>query len=162
MKNWIQKYGFWLLIASAALFWIYRQWPHSIAIEDIQLQEPSGQITPLMISEDSITIIHFYAHWCGPCMRELPEIAQVRKTYQSAGVSIICVTDDDFSFIDDLKSRTGLKIFKTSSLKDLKVFSIPMTYIYNRKGQQTQRTKGSLEWLDPNTLKQILKDNNHE
>jgi len=46
MKIWIQKYGFWLLMAGIAIFWLYRQWPHNIAIEDIQLEDPSGQIKP--------------------------------------------------------------------------------------------------------------------
>jgi thiol-disulfide isomerase/thioredoxin len=158
MKNWIQKYGFWILVSGVAIFWIYRQWPHSIAIQDIQTEQRDGQIVPLTIAEDSITIVHFYAHWCGPCMRELPEIAQVSKAYQSAGVSIICITDDDFSFIDDIKSRTALNIKRTPSLKDLKVFSIPMTYIYNHKGEQVQRIEGPFEWSDPNTLKEILKN----
>ena len=158
MKNWIQKYGFWILISGVAIFWIYRQWPHSIAIQDIQTEQRDGQIVPLTIAADSITIVHFYAHWCGPCMRELPEIAHVRKAYQSAGVSIICITDDNFSFIDDIKSRTALNIIRTPSLKDLKVFSIPMTYIYNRKGEQVQRIEGPFEWSNPNTLKEILKN----
>lgn len=158
MKNWIQKYGFWILVSGVAIFWIYRQWPHSIAIQDIKTQQRDGQIVPLTIAADSITIVHFYAHWCGPCMRELPEIAQVKKAYQSAGVSIICITDDDFSFIDDIKSRTALNIKRTPSLKDLKVFSIPMTYIYNHKGEQVQRIEGPFEWSDPNTLKEILKN----
>ncbi len=158
MKNWIQKYGFWILVSGVAIFWIYRQWPHSIAIQDIKTEQRDGQIVPLTIAEDSITIVHFYAHWCGPCMRELPEIAQVKKAYQSAGISIICITDDDFSFIDDIKSRTALNIKRTPSLKDLKVFSIPMTYIYNHKGEQVQRIEGPFEWSDPNTLKEILKN----
>ncbi len=157
MKNWIQKYGFWILISGVAIFWIYRQWPHNIAIQDIQTEQRDGQIVPLTIAADSITIVHFYAHWCGPCMRELPEIAQLKKAYQSAGVSIICVTDDDFSFIDDIKSRTALNVIRTPSLKDLKVFNIPMTYIYNHKGEQVQRIEGPFEWSDPNTLKEILK-----
>ena len=86
------------------------------------------------------------------------QVPFVKKAYQSAGVSIICITDDDFSFIDDIKSRTALNIIRTPSLKDLKVFSIPMTYIYNRKGEQVQRIEGPFEWSDPNTLKEILKN----
>lgn len=157
MKGWLQKYLFWILVGALALYWLYRQWPHNIAIKDIIVQQPNGEIEPLNISKDSITIVHFYAHWCGPCMRELPEIAEQQRTFQQAGISIICVTDDDFDFIEDIQSRTQLKIFKTPSLKDLKVFSIPMTYIYDAKGHQVQRFEGPFEWSNPTTITEILK-----
>jgi thiol-disulfide isomerase/thioredoxin len=111
----------------------------------------------LTIAKDSITIVHFYAHWCGPCMRELPEIAEFQDIYQKAGISIICVTDDAFEFVEDFKNRSQLKILRTPSLKDINVFSIPMTYIYNQKGEQVQRIEGPFEWSNPNTLTEILK-----
>jgi thiol-disulfide isomerase/thioredoxin len=157
MKKWIQKYGFWILISGVAIFWIYRQWPHNIDIQNIPIEQNDGQIVPLTIAKDSITIVHFYAHWCGPCMRELPEIAEFQDIYQKAGISIICVTDDAFEFVEDFKNRSQLKILRTPSLKDINVFSIPMTYIYNQKGEQVQRIEGPFEWSNPNTLTEILK-----
>lgn len=157
MKGWLQKYLFWVLLGVLAMYWFYRQWPHSIAVNEIMVQQNNGSIASLNISKDSITIVHFYAHWCGPCMRELPEIAEQKKAFQQAGISIICVTDDDLAFIDDISSRTQLKIFKTPSLKDLKVFSIPMTYIYDAKGNQVKRIEGPFEWSNPSSIEEILK-----
>ena len=141
------------------IYWAYRQWPHNIAIQDIPIEQNDGQIVPLTIAKDSITIVHFYAHWCGPCMRELPEIAEFQDVYQKAGISIICITDDTFDFIEDIKNRSQLKILRTPSLKDINVFSIPMTYIYNQKGEQVQRIEGPFEWSNPNTMNEILKNN---
>jgi thiol-disulfide isomerase/thioredoxin len=159
MKSWLQKYLFWIFISGFVIYWAYRQWPHNIAIQDIPIEQSDGPIVPLTIAKDSITIVHFYAHWCGPCMRELPEIAEFQDVYQKAGISIICITDDAFNFIEDIKNRTRLKIFKTPSLKDINVFSIPMTYIYNQKGEQVQRIEGPFEWSNPNTMNEILKNN---
>ena len=159
MKSWLQKYLFWIFISGLVIYWAYRQWPHNIAIQDIPIEQNDGQIVPLTISKDSITIVHFYAHWCGPCMRELPEIAEFQDVYQKAGISIICITDDAFDFIEDIKNRSQLKILRTPSLKDINVFSIPMTYIYNQKGEQVQRIEGPFEWSNPNTMNEILKNN---
>lgn len=159
MKNWLQKYLFWIFISGLVIYWVYRQWPHNIAIQDIPIEQNDGQIVPLTIAKDSITIVHFYAHWCGPCMRELPEIAEFQDVYQKAGISIICITDDAFDFIEDIKNRSQLKILRTPSLKDINVFSIPMTYIYNQKGEQVQRIEGPFEWSNPNTMNEILKNN---
>lgn len=159
MKSWLQKYLFWIFISGLVVYWAYRQWPHNIAIQDIPIEQNDGQIVPLTIAKDSITIVHFYAHWCGPCMRELPEIAELQDVYQKAGISIICITDDAFDFIEDIKNRSQLKILRTPSLKDINVFSIPMTYIYNQKGEQVQRIEGPFEWSNPNTMNEILKNN---
>jgi thiol-disulfide isomerase/thioredoxin len=159
MKSWLQKYLFWIFISGLVIYWAYRQWPHNIAIQDIPIEQNDGQIAPLTIAKDSITIVHFYAHWCGPCMRELPEIAEFQDVYQKAGISIICITDDAFDFIEDIKNRSQLKILRTPSLKDINVFSIPMTYIYNQKGEQVQRIEGPFEWSNPNTMNEILKNN---
>ncbi len=159
MKSWLQKYLFWIFISGLVIYWAYRQWPHNIAIQDIPIEQNDGQIVPLTIAKDSITIVHFYAHWCGPCMRELPEIAEFQDVYQKAGISIICITDDAFDFIEDIKNRSQLKILRTPSLKDINVFSIPMTYIYNQKGEQVQRIEGPFEWSNPNTMNEILKNN---
>jgi thiol-disulfide isomerase/thioredoxin len=159
MKSWLQKYLFWIFISGLVIYWAYRQWPHNIAIQDIPIEQNDGQIVPLTIAKDSITIVHFYAHWCGPCMRELPEIAEFHDVYQKAGISIICITDDAFDFIEDIKNRSQLKILRTPSLKDINVFSIPMTYIYNQKGEQVQRIEGPFEWSNPNTMNEILKNN---
>lgn len=159
MKSWLQKYLFWIFISGLVVYWAYRQWPHNIAIQDIPIEQNDGQIVPLTIAKDSITIVHFYAHWCGPCMRELPEIAELQDVYQKAGISIICITDDAFDFIEDIKNRSQLKILRTPALKDINVFSIPMTYIYNQKGEQVQRIEGPFEWSNPNTMNEILKNN---
>ena len=159
MKSWLQKYLFWIFISGLVIYWAYRQWPHNIAIQDIPIEQNDGQIVPLTIAKDSITIVHFYAHWCGPCMRELPEIAEFQDVYQKAGISIICITDDAFDFIEDIKNRSQLKILRTPSMKDINVFSIPMTYIYNQKGEQVQRIEGPFEWSNPNTMNEILKNN---
>lgn len=158
MKAFTQKYGFWILVVGFAVYWVYRQWPHNIAIKEIVIEDKNGQLSSLSINSDSVTVIHFFAHWCGPCMRELPEIAEYRKQLNERGIAIICITDDDFSFIADLRNRTHLSIFKTPSLKDLNVFSIPMTYIYNRKGDQVERIEGPLEWSNQSTFEQFLKN----
>lgn len=162
MKSWLQKYLFWIFISGLVIYWAYRQWPHNIAIQDIPIEQNDGQIAPLTIAKDSITIVHFYAHWCGPCMRELPEIAANQASFRQAGISIICITDDSFAFIKDIHSRTQLKIFKTPSLKDLNVFSIPMTYIYDAEGHQVKRIEGPFDWNNPTTIKEILNTKNHE
>lgn len=158
MKSWFQKYLFWIFICGLLIYWAYRQWPHNIAIQDIPIEQKNGQIVPLTIAQDSITIVHFYAHWCGPCMRELPEIAEFQDDYRKAGISIVCITDDETNFIDDIKNRTHLNIIRTPSLKDIHVFSIPMTYIYNHKGEQLDRIEGPFEWSNPSKLEEILKN----
>lgn len=153
----IKKYGFWILLGAVAIYWGYRKWPHEIAVEDIQVYNDQNQLENYLISGDSALIVHFFASWCGPCMRELPEWASHLKELKAAGFQVVCITDDTPAIVQRLKDNYILPIKRTESLQDLNVFSIPMSYIYNTNGQQVKRIEGPLEWSNPELINELQK-----
>lgn len=153
----IKKYGFWILLGAVAVYWGYRKWPHEIAVEDIQVYNDQNQLENYIISGDSALIVHFFASWCGPCMRELPEWASHLKELRAAGFQVVCITDDTPAIVQRLKDNYNLPIERTESLHDLNVFSIPMSYIYNTKGNQVKRIEGPLEWSNPELINELQK-----
>ena len=40
-------------------------------------------------------MVNFWATWCGPCRREIPELVKLHKEFQSRGVEIIGLTTED-------------------------------------------------------------------
>jgi thiol-disulfide isomerase/thioredoxin len=152
----IKKYGFWIFLIALAGYWGYRKWPHEISISEIQI-EKEGKLIPVTLRGDSALVVHYFASWCGPCMKELPEWVDHLKELRAEGFQVVCITDDSPSIVNRIKDNYNLPIERTESLNDLNVFSIPMTYIYNAKGIQVKRIEGPLDWSNPELIVELNK-----
>lgn len=60
---------------------------------DFSAPNPDGKIVSLndVVSKGKITIIDFWAAWCGPCRRENPNIVKIYEKYHDKGLEIIGV-----------------------------------------------------------------------
>lgn len=54
------------------------------------------------INSDTTYIINFWATWCSPCVKELPEFDSIGKVYSSAKVKVLLVSMD---FKEDLATK---------------------------------------------------------
>jgi thiol-disulfide isomerase/thioredoxin len=159
---WLQRYGFWMALLVGISIYVYTQWPHQIAMNDIVIYDKTYQKTlPLKTETDSTTIVHFYAHWCGPCMKELPDLMAIKKTLNQNGCRLVLITDDPLTIKMQFEQKFKTPIEGTPSLKSLNVFSIPMTYFYDRQGNIISREEGMCAW-DVDFIDNKLKQMNHE
>lgn len=60
-------------------------------IKSMQYDELSSRI---LVSNDTLYVLNFWATWCKPCIGELPYFEQSNKDYKSAPVKIILVNLD--------------------------------------------------------------------
>lgn len=104
-----------------------------------------------------IVVLNFWATWCPPCLRELPELAAFHRDRTNAGVTVIGVSIDD-------PPEPALRNFLKRSPPPYPVFvadplsreafggvsQIPETWIIGRNGQVIARYLGpiSREELD--------------
>ena len=61
---------------------------------DLQLLSVDGRTVNLKEFEGKLVLIDFWATWCGPCMRELPEVKEVYDTWHEKGFEIIGISFD--------------------------------------------------------------------
>lgn len=47
------------------------------------------------IQENRLTMLNFWATWCGPCVGEMPDLAELHKNYADKGFQIIGVMVDE-------------------------------------------------------------------
>ena len=104
---------------------------------------PEGKIITLKESLGKVTIIDFWASWCGPCRMENPNVVAIYNEFHDKGLNIIGVSlDKDETKWKEAIAKDGLTWTHVSNLKFwdepiaklYSVESIPATFILDENG----------------------------
>jgi thiol-disulfide isomerase/thioredoxin len=126
-----------------------------------QMYDLSGQSFQLKDVLGAVTVLNFWATWCGPCRLELPELQQLAKEFGGKGVSVLAINVDmpaapeeaTVRMLEVLKPR--VEAFVRASGVTLPVFimdgatsgafgidRIPLTLLVDRNGHPLQIYSG--------------------
>jgi thiol-disulfide isomerase/thioredoxin len=61
----------------------------------MQFTDIDGNQVNLANMKGKIVLIDFWATWCGPCLREIPQVLQVYDKYHQKGLEIIGISFDE-------------------------------------------------------------------
>lgn len=146
------------ILLAGFYFYRYKRAP-DLTLEVIYVENNQGITTSLTEAAKSANVIHFYASWCGPCMREMQILQKEYANLVSKGIKIICVTDDTWDKIETLKSKMPkeLEFYRINSLKDINVYTIPATFFVNSNGQLVKKQLDVCAWEDQAYIDDIIK-----
>lgn len=107
-----------------------------------------------IISNNKLTMVNYWATWCGPCVGEIPDLQKINEEYADKGFSIIGVLigDDDYDGARQFISDTGVTypvvlpegVFYTLASG---IQAIPTTMFFDSNGQQVGETQiGSMSY----------------
>ena len=113
---------------------------------DFKMNDTDGnEISALKeAAKHKITVIDFWASWCGPCLREMPALVSTYDKYKDKGLGIIGVSlDKDSTSWKEAVKRLDMKWVQVSDLqgwdnaaaKMFGVQSIPFTVIIDSEGK---------------------------
>ena len=96
--------------------------------------------------EGKVIYIDFWASWCAPCLRSMPEAKQLREEYKDKEIIFIYLAFNDekprwkvpeskheISYLSESYFITNSKTAQT--IIDLKVGTIPRYLLFNKKGE---------------------------
>lgn len=111
---------------------------------DFSAPTPDGQLLNLNDKLGKVTLIEFWASWCGPCRRENPNLVKIYKNFKDKGFEIIGVSLDKSkaqwtrAISDDYLTWhhvSNLKFWQDPLAKLYKVSAIPVSFILDEKGK---------------------------
>ena len=113
-------------------------------------------------------LLHFWASWCGPCRREMPEIQRLAMRFSQDKLVILMVNtaeDEDtvFSFMAEVGLDTGSLLDRDGRVTEAwKPRGLPTSFLIDPAGRVQFQVIGGREWSNPayiNFLKQLTGEN---
>ena len=132
--------------------------------QDIFLLNLNDKKEELKVSKKEITIMNFWATWCPPCIKEIPQLLEIKRKYHD-NINLIFVTMDlnvDAvipKFLKKYKFKK-MKMYKDSQMQlseQLGVKILPTTIIFDQNINEISRIDGLIDWLDTKNIKVIEK-----
>ena len=122
---------------------------------DFTLADLEGKPWSLKSLQGKVVLVNFWATWCPPCRKEMPDLESLYKQFQKQGLVILAISDEDASkvkpFIAEQEISYTVLLDPGRKVNTLfHVMGIPKTFIYDRSG------KLAAESIDMRTRKQFL------
>ncbi|MFZ1730395.1 MAG: TlpA disulfide reductase family protein [Bacteroidota bacterium] len=93
--------------------------------------------------EGKVVMLNFWATWCGPCKREIPDFIAMQDAYRDKGFEIVGISLDDptaTAEVAQFVKQQGINydiVYGNGNVTQAYggVQSIPTTFLINRKGE---------------------------
>ena len=102
-----------------------------------------------------VVVVNFWATWCPPCRKEMPDLETLYKRFKDEGLVILAISDEDHgevkSFVEREKVSYPILLDPGRKVNELfEVEGIPKSFVYDRTGKLVAQS------IDMRTQKQFL------
>jgi len=106
---------------------------------DFTLTDLSGKNWNLKNLSGKIVLVNFWATWCPPCRKEMPDLDTLYQRFKERGLVVLAISDEDAGtvkpFIADHHVGYPVLLDPGRKVNDLfRVQGIPKSFLYDRKG----------------------------
>ena len=125
---------------------------------DFTLTDLQGKAWTLQALRGKVVLVNFWATWCDPCRREMPDLETLYRRFKNQGLLVLAISDDDAGKVKQLivgkRFTYPVLLDPGRKVTDLfRVEGIPKSFVYDREGKLVSqaidmRTRGQfLEML---------------
>ncbi|HTI68214.1 MAG TPA: TlpA disulfide reductase family protein [Caulobacteraceae bacterium] len=118
----------------------------------------AGKTLRISDLKGQVLVVNLWATWCGPCVKEMPTLAALQKTYEGKPVKVVAISIDTAKDTDKAKAfiarHAPLAFYQDASLELPFAFKppapgFPTTVLFDRLGQERGRVSGDTDWSTP-------------
>ena len=104
-----------------------------------QSTPPKGDTAPEVLASGKVTVVHFFASWCAPCKKSIPEIDALYAKHAGRVAAIGIDEDDERADMDAFVASTRASftvLFDSAKAKASrwKPTTMPTTYVVDKHG----------------------------
>ena len=120
---------------------------------EFSLPDLSGKQRSITEWQGKIRIINFWATWCPPCLKEIPEFIKLQNQFNDKDLQFIGIAIEDKQSVEEYLSTIDINypiliggdeaITLSQQLGNI-VNAVPFTLIIDRQGQIIHRQPGEL------------------
>ena len=119
------------------------------------LTDLSGKNWTLKDLRGKVVLLNFWATWCPPCRKEMPDLEALYRRFEPQGLVILGVSDEDTDkakpFIEQQGITYPVLLDPGRKVNELfQIQGIPKTFVYDRDGKIVAQS------IDMRTQKQFL------
>ncbi len=122
---------------------------------DFTLTDIEGKSWTLSKLRGKVVVVNFWATWCPPCRKEMPDLEALYNHFKSQGLVVLAISDEDAAkvrpFIAEHQVTYPILLDPGRRVNELfQVEGIPKTFVYDRNGKLAAQS------IDMRTRKQFL------
>ena len=127
-----------------------------------KLRNLYGNLEGLNDYKGKVVVLNFWATWCAPCLEEMPTFEKLYRRYRSQGLTVLAVSLDKGNS-EKVKKFNDANNFTFPVLLDSEgiaeklypSFTIPFTYVIDKKGRVAARVDGVKNWATNETFEAL-------
>ncbi len=129
---------------------------------DLRPVDETGYAKAVAASKGKVLLVNFWATYCVPCRKEMPQLVALAAKYKAKGLDFITVTADEpeqmkeaAAFLD--KNKVPAPAYAKQARDDDKFINmvdakwsgaLPATFLYDRSGRKASAFFGELKFAE--------------
>jgi thiol-disulfide isomerase/thioredoxin len=138
---------------------------------NVQITKLDGGTFKLSDYRGKVVVVDFWATYCPPCVRQVPQLAQLSKKYRDKGLEIVGLTSDDEAdqgkVVEFLKKAGAdytvgydnqwlSSAFLKDTENEMGVLPIPQLFVISREGRVVEHMIGESPQRGIEYLEQVV------